>query len=287
MKLVLAALVASALALGSTSTARADADFADSAGDNSGAPDISDVSVMNDSFGKISFVLALADGKDLQADGEITIVIDSDRDPETGDGGGWDYLLIANGADRSWSLAHWEVEDFNWDAPSSTVQVRLVKGLAVLSINRSDLGNIGAFDFFISSAKLDGDEAIASDTAPEGSDYWSYSLVEKRLSLVTGPVARAPKIAKAGKSYGIGFVVARSDSPEAITEATVKCRATIAGKVVAAKGLFVRPAGEITDGVAACRLKLPKTAKGKKVQLKVTVTYNGVSTTKSSSTKIR
>jgi hypothetical protein len=287
VKWFLAALAASALALGSSSTARADADFADSAGDGSGAPDLSKVSVMNDSFGKISFVLALADGKDLQADGEITVVIDSDRDPETGDDGGWDYLLIANGADRSWSLAHWEGEDFNWDARSSTAQVRLIEGFAVLSINRSDLGNSGAFDFFISSAKLDGNEAVASDAAPEGSDYWSYSLVEKRLSLVTGPVARVPKTAKAGKSYGVGFVVARSDSPEAITEAAVKCRARVGGKVVAAKGLFVRPAGQITDGVATCQLKLPKTAKGKTVQLKVTVTFNGVSSTRTSSTRIR
>jgi hypothetical protein len=287
VKWVLAALAACALALGGTSTARADADFGDSAGDASGAPDISEVSVMNDAFGKISFVLALADGKELQADGEIAVVIDSDRNADTGDEGGWDYLLIANGADKSWSLGRWEGESFNWDAPSSTVQVRLVKGFAVLSINRSDLGDVGAFDFFISSAKLDGDEAVASDTAPEGSDYWSYSVVAKRLSLVTGPVARVPKTAKAGKTYGIGFVVTRGDSPEAITEATVKCRATIAGKVVAAKGLFVRPSGEITDGVAACQLKLPKAAKGKTVQLKVTVTYKGVSTTKTSSAKIR
>ena len=57
-----------------------------------------------------------------------------------------------------------------------------------------------------------------------------------------------------------------------ITSGTVKCAVKVGTKAVAA-------AGKVGGGIAACKLTLPKTSKGKRVTGTITATFKGKSVT--------
>jgi len=87
MTKVLAVLATLVLALLGAQVARADADFTDPTGDANGAPDVTNVSVLNDSANRVIFFAKIAGGKAMEADGELSFIVDSDKNRETGDGG--------------------------------------------------------------------------------------------------------------------------------------------------------------------------------------------------------
>ena len=68
------------------------------------------------------------------------------------------------------------------------------------------------------------------------------------------------------------------DNGAALATGTVTCTVRV-GTVP------LRATGSMRNGVAACAMKLPKTAKGKLVKVTVKVTFQGVSTTKTFSAR--
>jgi hypothetical protein len=86
--------------------------------------------------------------------------------------------------------------------------------------------------------------------------------------------------ARAGKAFAAGYVYGRLDSPEPASGARTTCVATLAGKRVAAR---VSTSAE----AAACRVSLPKAARGKVLKLTLTTTLKGRSVRKSYATRVK
>ena len=282
MTKVFAVLATLVLALLGAQIARADADFTDPGGDANGAPDVTNVSVFNDSANRVIFYAKIAGGKPMEADGEIDFIIDSDKNGTTG-GNGWEYLI---------ALAGKEAKLFRWDgtqwveSPSTTAKVDFFEGEVYFGIDRSELGNTASFDFYVDASKYAGDQVLATDTAPDGDGVWSYATVAKTFGLFASPIVGVTKGgARAGKPFVAGYVFGRTDSPEEAIAPKSTCVATVAGKRVAAK---------LTQDVfvAACRVVVPKTAAGKTtvgklLKLTLTTTSGGKTVKKSYSTKIK
>lgn len=278
MSRVLAVLATFVVALLGAHIARADADFTDPASDANGAPDVTDVSVFNDAFNRVIFGARIAGGKAMAADSEITFVVDADQNPDTGSSG-WDYWIVLDGAQK-WNLFSWD--GAQWiEAPATTVKTSFVDDIVLFGIDRSELGNTSSFDFFVEANKLADDQPVATDSAPDGDGVWSYATVTKTFGLAASPIVVVTKGGpRIGKPFIAGYVVGRTDSPELMLAPKSTCVATVAGKRIAAR--IVQD-----HDVAACRLTVPKTAKGKLLKLTLTTTSGGKTVTKSYSTRIR
>ena len=272
------ALAVLAAALITVPVAAADADFTDASGDANGAPDIVDVSVFNDSGTRVVFGVKIAGGKAMAADGEIAFVVDADKNAATGTNG-WDYLIALTG-DQRWGLYSWNGTEWA-EAPATTARAYFYDDVVLFGIDRSELGNTASFDFFVEASKYVGDQVAATDVAPEGDEYWSYSTVRKTFGLVASPIVPLTKGgAKQGKAFVSGYVFGRADSPEPATGAKTTCVVTVGGKRIAAR---VQADAE----AATCRVTVPKKSKGKVLKVTLTTTLNGKTVTKSYSTKVK
>ena len=272
------ALALAAAALVVVPLAVADADFTDPSGDGAGAPDITDVSVFNDSGNRVVFGAKIAGGKAMAADSEVVFIVDSDKNGDTG-ANGWDYLAVLNG-EKQWALLSWNGTEWV-ETPSTTVKAYFFDDVVLFAVDRSELGNTASFDFYVESNKYAGDQVLGTDSAPDGEAIWSYATVRKTFGLVSTPIAAGTKGgAKVGKPFVVGYLYGRSDSPEPAAGARTTCAATLVKKKLAAR--------VTSDAEAAtCRVVVPKKSKGKLLKLTLTTTLNGKSVKKSFSTKVR
>jgi hypothetical protein len=272
------ALAVLAAALFAVPAARADADFTDASGDANGAPDVTDVSVFNDSGTRIVFGAKIAGGKAMAANGEIAFVVDADKNGATGSNG-WDYLILLGG-DKRWALLSWNGTEWA-EAPATTARGYFYDDVMLFAVDRSELGNTAAFDFYVEANAYAGDQVTATDVAPEGDAVWSYATVRKTFGLVATPIVPLTKGgAKQGKAFVSGYVFGRADSPEPATGAKTTCVVTLGAKRLAAR---VQSDAE----AAACRVAVPAKSKGKVLKVTLTTTLNGKSVTKSYATKVK
>jgi len=283
MTKVLAVLATLVLALLGAQVARADADFTDPTGDANGAPDVTNVSVFNDSANRVVFLAKIAGGKAMAADSEIDFVVNSDNNPDTGTNG-WDYLIFLAG-DKSAGLLKWD--GTQWvDSPATTAKVYVFDDVVYFGIDRAELGNPSSFDFYVESIKVAGDQIVASDAAPDGDAVWTYATVTKTFGLFSSPIVPVTKGgARAGKPFIAAYLFGRTDSPEPASGPKTTCTATLGTKRIPA-----RVAQDVE--VATCRVTVPKTmaAKttvGKLLKLTLKTTAGGKTVTKSYSTKIK
>ena len=84
----------------------------------------------------------------------------------------------------------------------------------------------------------------------------------------------------AGKRATVSFLVLRSDTNNPLTEGTMIATSLLAGKTIAHKQQF-------RGGVAQISLVVPKTAKGKTLTVKLTITSSGGSATKTATLPVR
>lgn len=283
MTKVLAVLATLVLALLGAQVARADADFTDPTGDANGAPDVTNVSVFNDSANRVIFFAKIAGGKAMEADGEISFIVNSDENFDTGDGG-WDYWIFVTG-DKKWNLLRWDGTQWA-ESASTTAKVSAFEDVVYFGVDRAELGNTATFDFFVDASKYAGEEVVARDGAPDGDAYWSYATVTKAFGLFSSPVVAVTKGgARAGKPFVAGYLFGRTDSPEPTVGPKSTCTATLGTKRIAARVV------QDTE-VATCRVTVPKTMAGKTtvgklLKLTLTTTAGGKTVTKSYSTKIK
>jgi len=278
MNKVFAVLATLVLALLCAQVAHADADYTDPSGDAGGAPDVVDVSVFNDAFNRIVFAAKIVGNAAMAADGEITFVVDSDDNPETGSNG-WDFWIILDGTEK-WNLFGWNGTEWV-ETPATTVKAYFLDDVVFFGIDRAELGNTSALSFFVEANKIAGDAVVATDTAPEGDAVWSYATVTKTFGLLASPVIGVTKGgARVGKAFVAGYAVSRTDSPEPMVGPKTTCAASVGLKRIPAR---VTQQGDI----ALCQVTVPKTAKGKLLKLTLTTTSSGKTAKKSYSTKVR
>lgn len=266
-RLGLLAVAVATLILVPSAASQSGPPYADVTGDGGSAGDISGVTVLGDkASGQLVFRVSgasLSNAEDMLT----FLFIDSDANPATGNPGwnGADYAFAVDSS--TYGFVHWDGS--TWvDAPDSTVRVCCIGGgsTVMFSVNRSELGNTSEFNFLAQERNT---TARTSDEAPDDGMY-NYSLDAggpdiQGVTLQTSP-SSGPR---AGKAFVVtpvglklpanGAVISVAPKPESYT-----CKATLKGRPVAGSG----------TGSCTFRIAKKKT-RGKKLNVTVTVTYQG------------
>ena len=227
----------------------------DPAGDSSGAPDITRVTVANDLAGSILFVVQVGNRSGFVANDVVAIFIDADRNATTGNAAGADYAIGFDGAVPGIGLVKWNGTTFE-DTTTTTLRGAWSSGYVAL-IDRAELGSTTAFDFQVVTVLVDGD---GSDVTP-GTDFETYTIAPPHIaSIVPGFSTLKPR---AGTTFRLKSVQLALETDETAAAGTFTCKATLAGK---------RLRG---TGSGGCTFKLPKTAKGKRLVVTITAAPAG------------
>lgn len=282
------ALMALLLAQG----AAADQTYTDPPGDaTGGAPDITGIAVANDGAGKITFDITVAGLP--AADTFVAVPLNTDLNAGTGDEG-VDYEFFFSGAVGVGLLFRWSGSDY---VPHVVPSFRssYANGVVHLEVNRADIGNTSGFVFWVSAVKVSGNQVVGFDDAPDGTAVYQYALAQHPacsdkidndsdgkvdfgadpgcssatdtdetdpppppppLKLSAGKPTALVGPAKAGSAFTVAMTVTRSDGKPFAGAVACKAKAGTA---------TLRAAGRAVAGTARCTMRLPKTAKGKRL----------------------
>jgi hypothetical protein len=234
------------------------ATFTDAQNDGGTAPDVRTVIVSNDSaLTKYTFRINVAQ-LPLPSNVLVVILLDSDQNAATGNTG-IDYAIVCDESDGSVGLLHWNGTQFVL-VPSPTLSASDNSTGVTASIGKSDVGNGAGVNFAVLTLEGDG-EAGHSDAAPDQGAY-SYQLAAAAPLTLAASSLRAPRTVKAGKTFTVTMLAARSDTGEFVDDeigGTTSCLATVAGKRVKVLGAgFVETT---SPELAVCLFRAPKVHK--------------------------
>jgi hypothetical protein len=292
------AAFAAVVALVAIPAAFADSTYTDPPGDSGPAPDITQVVVSNDTAGVITFRITIA--APFPNNAVFFVDIDSDGNPSTGDHG-TEYSII--GALGGFMLEKWDGSAYQKvSAPSLTMSIS--GNVIEAKIGRQEIGNVSRFGFGAYTVAYDGSGTyLDEDDAPDGGSF-AYVLTfpqcangadddgdgkvdaqdlgcssqtddlesDDPVTLKAGKATMAPANPVAGKIVVISAPVTRVETGLGVTSGTASCVAHVGPKTI-------RAAGKVTGGRGSCALRLPLSAKGKRVAGTITVTVLGHSTT--------
>jgi hypothetical protein len=262
---------AATVALALVPAAGATGKYADPSGDSGTAPDITAATVASDKGGNI--VLRVEAAAAVDGDNWIGVPIDTDLNPLTGNIMllGAEYLFEVDSG--GYGFAHWTGSSWDWDTPYTTVHVFTSASTATFIVNKSELGNTDAFNFWVHAG--DGDGAAYDDAPNDGT--FNYSLVAGGVAIQSVDVRTTPQSGpKAGKPFTVaatGLHVPNSSNP--VAPESYSCTAKLAGKTL--RG----------TGAGGCTFRLAKSARGKRLAVTVTVVYQGTSKATSLTFKVR
>lgn len=277
-------LLGALLALAATSAALADQSYTDANGDGGPGTDITGVTVRSDASGKVTIQLASA--SPIVANHAVAIFIDADKNQSTGDQGDEYWMFggpLVGSAFFAWNGSDWTEPN----APGFYARAA-ASNVTEFGFGKADLGNVNAFNFQAVSISIDPPRVSFWDAAPDRG-YWTYEITAPAPPAPTPtPAAVKPVIgpavataAVAGKPMTVTFMVRRSDDGAPLTDATMVCDPTFAGRQLAHTESFVA-------GKAKMRFTVPKAAKGKLVKVKLTVTTaEGKAATRAAAFKVR
>jgi len=287
--LVLAALVVGVPAAlgGSTHAAANSQTFADSVGEDASAPDITNIAVSNDDAGLITFQVNIPNRPALTPDMFVVIFLDTDQKPTTGAA---DFL----GAEYAIDLESGSVNLFQWNgsdfvlAPSQTSLTFAYSSGATIRVSAADLGKTKGINFWAvaASGAIDASgnpvppEQIHRDYAPDiNHGTYAYKVLTKLVLTVTA-FTTSPKPAKAGRPFSVSLAATQNDTGGPVGSGTVVCTASLAGtRVVAVRHV-------VSNGVATCLWRIPKTAKGRIIRGTITLTVQGTRVTRPFSARV-
>lgn len=253
------------------------ATFSDPTGDSGTAPDIKSVLVANNANGQISFRINLV-GLVVPSDTRVVVAIDSDRNPSTGHDGS-DYALIADWSDAGFVLARWSGSQFV-ETPESTFSAGRDGDSVVFSVNRSELGNTSAFDFWVRSVQGSMFAPAHEDTAPDTGAF-TYELGPGVVPQLTAKL-RHTATARAGKPFVVVITIARSDDvPIDLTIDDVKCAATAGRRTLRVGG------ADALGPEAGCLWYLSRKSRGQVLRALITVSLDGAVITRRFTAKIK
>jgi hypothetical protein len=248
--------------------------YTDPAGDSGAAGDITSVTVVGDkTSGQLVFRIS---GSNLATAHEspVWLSVDSDSNPLTGDltDHGTDYWFGVGG--HTYGFQHWNGSDWV-DTPYTTVRVTSSANQVTISVNRSELGNASALNFIAStfSGPMVSTSGIVlapgADAAPNDGAY-NYSFEANGPQINSVDVQTTPSAGpRAGKRFVV-LPVGLKLPPDGRTIATpvlpesYSCTAKLGAKQLAG------------SGTGGCTITVPKKqARGKRLTVQLTVTYQG------------
>lgn len=293
---------AGALPAGTTTAAAVAANsqtYQDSTGEDPRAPDITTLVASNDDAGMISLRVNIPNRPQLGEDMALILWVDTDNNAATGataDSGepvGTDYVL---------ELLRGEAALFRWDGtgftrrfgdPSAVTLTFSYAAGVTFRISRSELGNTSRFRFYvlvISGLVVDqttgaiscGAPPCPSDDAPGGGvGLYPYEVRTARPALVVRSLRGTPAAPRAGQTFTLRMVAARSDTNATIQNGRVTC----AGR--AGNSRLRAQLARVQGGAVTCTWRIPANAKGRTFRGTVTVIFEGLRASRSFSARIR
>ena len=288
--LVLAALVVGVpAALGGSTHAVANSQtFTDSVGEDANAPDITSVAVSNDDAGAITFTINISNRPALTPDMFLLVFLDTDRNASTGDPDGLGAEYVIQLVPGAVDLFQWNGTDYVPAAAQASLTFVYGSAGATIHVSAAELNKTKGFNFgtiAVSGVTFDAAgnpnfDNIHRDLAPDpGHGFWAYQVLTKLVLTVTA-FTTSPKPAKAGRTFSVSLAATQNDTGGPVEAGTVACTASLAGKRVVA----VRHV--VTNGVATCMWRIPKTAKGRLIRGTITLTVQGTRVTRPFSARI-
>ena len=157
--------------LASPAAATNAARFTDPPADARGGSDVASVEVTNDDAGVVTFAITMPDQPRPVPGSVVRVLIDLDRNAETGPSGA-DFELSVDAGSlelRSWSGPFWEKH-----VPRTTPSVTWSNG-PVIAVDRTELGAPNAFAFWVETGTTARRDA-STDRAPDAGS-WAYDVV--------------------------------------------------------------------------------------------------------------
>jgi hypothetical protein len=242
-------------------------DYADPAGDGGTAGDITSVTVTGDK-GTGQLLLKIT-GTNLASSetSPLLLEIDSDANPLTGSltENGTDYSFLVGG--NSYFLAHWNGSEWG-ETPDLSVQVFGGPSQIMISVNRSELGNLAVLNFFALTVNT---ADLAFDKAPNEGAF-NYSMEANGPQINSVDLQTTPSAGpKAGKKFvivptGLKLPPDGRTSTSPVLPESYSCTASLGAKKLAG------------SGTGGCTIAVPKKkARGKKLTVQLTVVYEGTS----------
>jgi hypothetical protein len=274
---VIAAALAASLLFG-MSAAAGTGSFMDPAGDGKGAPDITSVSVTSDAAGTVQLSVT-APGEEA-IDGaqnpEVDVYFDTDKNSSTGSPAGNEYNLYywRTAADWGWDLLKWNGTKYAEVPASQTLLFsRTGDTLTWHFSSKTDVVTSG-FNFYVLSGTFDANgNALSEDDAPDAG-IWTFDVGSATIAPAIGTPLAVPKRPVHGKLFSVSFPITRTDTGQQLEGGTLSVATTIAGKAVAKNA-------SLANATAHLALQVPAKARGKTLVVKVTVTANGKTATRS------
>lgn len=285
------------VASGQTATTVASRTFRDTTGDATGdGPDITTVQVSDDSSGKISAAVTIANRPALTDADAVQAFFDTDSNAGTGGNGGFEYEVAW--IDGHQELDKWDGSQFATVSPApASFSASYKDGQATFTVDKADFGGSTTFNLLVTTTGDTGDST--SDRAPDGG-VWSYPTgggTQPPPPPPPPPPGSPPPPPPPGglTLIATGFTVGKPHSGRPVTAAmvvrvketgiavktTVVCSATLAGK-----RLKEAKKGSVFSGRASCTWRLPKNSKGKQFKGSITATYQGAKIRKTFSKKV-
>lgn len=207
--------------------------YPDSAGDAPpGVPDMTGVTVSNTTDGKITFDIAFANRRKIEAGDWISVFIDSDRNKATsssevrGDLWGYtgiDYEICA------WDHYPHEATIFS-DSGMDEGIVKWTNGSMQFTVDADQIGApTAAFDFGLLSTGS-WDSTPAYEWLPHDAQTATYSLAAGGVAEIRLPTTVTT--VKAGKIFSVRAAALKLPTNELVTPDTLSSKATIAGKAL-------------------------------------------------------
>jgi hypothetical protein len=270
------ALLAFPLALAASSTALSGAaqavpsrasigTYTDPTGDSGSAPDISGVTISSAPDGQILFRITASLSSAPEA--WTVLLLDTDVNEATGspDSLGADFIFGVDEVERTYWFGRWAGADWD-DSPDSTVRVFSGSSDVTISVNRSELGNTGEFNFWTRTGSGEFEEGRYDDAPDDGT--WNYSLAAAGPNIEAVLVSTTPSAGpRSGRAFTVtpaGLRIKSNGGPPLLPRPdSYSCRATLAGRTLAGAG------------VGACSWRIPKNARRKQLKVVLTVAYQG------------
>jgi hypothetical protein len=267
--------------------------FQDSTGEDAAAPDITSIVVANDDAGMLSFRVNVPNRPTLGQDMYIILFVDTDNNRTTGspDLAGVDYVM---------ELVRGEINLFKWDGtnfsrrfgdPSAVTLSFTYQGGVTIRISAAELGNTKRLNFIVEVDSgivvdpLTGDLDFTNakgDIAPGGgTGLYPFEVKLGKPSLQVRRFTTTPVRPVAGRTYALRLQAARSDTGALLQGGRVTC----VGRVGSSALRVVQP-GRFIGREAVCTWRIPPAAKGKTFRGTITVVFEGLRVTRSSSRKI-
>ena len=240
------------------------------------APDICAANLVTNDNVSVTIAIHAHDRSRFDSLDSYRVLLDTDSNPATG--GGADQGAAAGAEfvidvfDVRSQLSAWNGTSFAPVAPQPQIPTVWIEDYGpAVQVERAALGNPQRFNLTLKTAN-----GTDLDLAPD-TGFWSYAVTPLRLTagkLMLGA-------AQAGKPLVAGMIVERSDFEIPLDEGKIACSGTLAGKKLAGRASFV------ADMFSTCTWRLPRNARGKRVQGSVAVTFQGVTARRAFTVRVR